>query len=134
MLAQSYNFMGTWAQTRKTEPELFWGSDQGNFNAAQMPVCRHLVEEAAELAQERGGRHEERAEERKSGRAEERKSGRAEERKSGRAEEFIDRLSFLFELEILKVVPGSVSTEVAARLSFDTAGYYRQGPPAHLDA
>src|SRR5271157_2795226 len=126
MLAQSYRFMGTWAQTRKTEPELFWGSDQGNFNAAQMPVCRHLVEEAAELAQQRGGRHEERAEERK--------SGRAEGRKSGRAEEFIDRLSFLFELEILKVVPGSVSTEVAARLSFDTAGYYRQGPPAHLDA
>src|SRR5271157_1092460 len=118
MLAQSYRFMGTWAQTRKTEPEVFWGSDQGNFNAAHMPVCRHLVEEAAELAQQRGGRHEE----------------RAEERKSGRAEEFIDRLSFLFELEILKVVHGSVSTEVAARLSFDTAGYYRQGPPAHLDA
>ena len=68
------------------------------FHAAQMPVYRHLVEEAAELALERGGGHEE------------------------MAEEFIDRLFVLFGFEILKVVPGRVSTEVAARLSFDTAG------------
>ena len=38
------------------------------------------------------------------------------------AEEFIDRLFVLFGCEILKVVPGRVSTEVAARLSFDTEG------------
>jgi len=68
------------------------------FHAAQMPVYRHLVEEAAELAQERGGRYGE------------------------MADEFIDRLFVLFGCEILKVVPGRVSTEVAARLSFDTAG------------
>jgi transaldolase len=68
------------------------------FHAAQMPVYRHLVEEASELAQERGGRHEE------------------------MAEEFIDRLFVLFGCEILKVVPGRVSTEVAASLSFDSAG------------
>ncbi len=66
------------------------------FHAAQKPVYRHLVEEATELALERGGRHEE------------------------MAEEFIDRLFVLFGCEILKVVPGRVSTEVAARLSFDT--------------
>jgi transaldolase len=36
------------------------------------------------------------------------------------AEELIDRLFVLFGCEILKVVPGRVSTEVAARLSFDT--------------
>src|ERR1700732_1993015 len=66
------------------------------FHAAQMPVYRHLVDEASELALERGGRHEE------------------------MAEEFIDRLFVLFGCEILKVVPGRVSTEVAARLSFDT--------------
>ena len=36
------------------------------------------------------------------------------------AAEFIDRLFVLFGSEILKVVPGRVSTEVAARLSFDT--------------
>jgi transaldolase len=66
------------------------------FHAAQMPAYRHLVEEAVELAQEKGGKHEE------------------------MAAEFIDRLFVLFGSEILKVVPGRVSTEVAARLSFDT--------------
>jgi transaldolase len=68
------------------------------LHAAQMPAYRHLVEEAAELAPEHGGGHEE------------------------IAEEFIDHLFVLFGCEILKVVPGRVSTEVAARLSFDTAG------------
>ena len=68
------------------------------FHAAQMPSYRHLVDDAAELAQERGGSHDE------------------------MAEEFIDRLFVLFGCEILKVVPGRVSTEVAARLSFDTTG------------
>jgi len=67
------------------------------FHAAQKPEYRHLVEEASELAQERGGSHE------------------------AMAEEFIDRLFVLFGSEILKVVPGRVSTEVAASLSFDTA-------------
>jgi transaldolase len=68
------------------------------FHAAQMPMYRHLVEEAGELALKRGGGHAE------------------------MAEEFIDRLFVLFGSEILKVVPGRVSTEVAAALSFDTAG------------
>jgi len=68
------------------------------LHAAQMPLYRHLVDEATELALVRGGRHEE------------------------MAEEFIDRLFVLFGCEILKVVPGRVSTEVAARLSFDTEG------------
>src|SRR5271170_2780018 len=66
------------------------------YHAAQMPVYRHLVDEAAALAAERGGGH------------------------AQMAEEFIDRLFVLFGCEILKVVPGRVSTEVAARLSFDT--------------
>src|SRR5271166_6400396 len=68
------------------------------FHAAQMPVYRHLVDEATELAQEHGGSHEQ------------------------MAGEFIDRLFVLFGFEILKVVPGRVSTEVAASLSFDTEG------------
>ena len=68
------------------------------LHAAQMPIYRRLVDEATELALQRGGRHEE------------------------TAEEFIDRLFVLFGCEILKVVPGRVSTEVAARLSFDTEG------------
>jgi transaldolase len=67
------------------------------FHAAQLPAYRHLVEEATDLALKRGGSHEE------------------------MAAEFIDQLFVLFGSEILKVVPGRVSTEVAARLSFDTA-------------
>jgi len=66
------------------------------FHAAQMTEYRRLVEEAAEIALERGGRHEQ------------------------VAAEFIDHLFVLFGREILKVVPGRVSTEVAASLSFDT--------------
>jgi transaldolase len=68
------------------------------FHAAQMPEYRQIVDEATELALERGGRHEE------------------------MAEEFIDRLFVMFGCEILKVIPGRVSTEVAANLSFDTTG------------
>jgi transaldolase len=68
------------------------------FHAARMPAYRNLVDEATELAQERGGSHEQ------------------------MAEEFIDRLFVSFGSEILKVIPGRVSTEVAASLSFDTEG------------
>jgi len=68
------------------------------YHAAQMPAYRHLVEEAVEAAFGQGASHDR------------------------MAEEFIDRLFVLFGCEILKVVPGRVSTEVAASLSFDTAG------------
>src|SRR5579863_7983870 len=68
------------------------------YHAAQMPAYRHLVEEAAERASGVGGSHEQ------------------------MAEEFIDQMFVLFGSEILKVVPGRVSTEVAASLSFDTPG------------
>jgi transaldolase len=68
------------------------------YHAAQMPAYRHLVEEAAEKALELGGSHED------------------------MAAEFIDQMFVLFGSEILKVVPGRVSTEVAASLSFDMAG------------
>lgn len=40
----------------------------------------------------------------------------------GLVESVIDRILILFGLEILKIVPGRVSTEVDARLSFDTEG------------
>jgi len=68
------------------------------FQAAQMPAYRNLVEEAAEVASEQGGTQQ------------------------CMAEEFIDRLFVLFGSKILEVVPGRVSTEVPASLSFDTAG------------
>jgi transaldolase len=68
------------------------------FQAAQMPAYRHLVQDASEVASELGG---------------------TEQRM---AEECIDQLFVLFGAEILKVIPGRVSTEVPASLSFDTAG------------
>jgi len=68
------------------------------YHAAQMPAYRHLVDEAVEQASDLGGSHE------------------------GMAAEFIDQMFVLFGSEILKVVPGRVSTEVAASLSFDTPG------------
>ncbi|HXZ81257.1 MAG TPA: transaldolase [Terriglobales bacterium] len=66
------------------------------YHAAQMPVYKHFVEEATDLALEHGGDHSE------------------------MAGEFIDQLFVLFGYEILKVIPGRVSTEVAARLSFES--------------
>ena len=45
---------------------------------------------------------------------------RAGASESKRTEAFMDRLAVNFGKEILKIVPGRVSTEVDARLSFDT--------------
>lgn len=42
--------------------------------------------------------------------------------KGGGAERIIDNLLVAFGKEILKIIPGRVSTEVDSRLSFDTAG------------
>jgi transaldolase len=66
------------------------------LKAAQLPQYRPLVE-AAMVDADRSGVGE----------------GR-------RAEAFMDRLAVNFGREILKIVPGRVSTEVDARLSFDT--------------
>jgi transaldolase len=68
------------------------------YSAAQKPGYRHFVDAAVEAAQKRGGNHIE------------------------MAEEFMDKLFVAFGAEILKVVPGRVSTEVDASLSFDTEG------------
>ncbi len=68
------------------------------LKAAQQPAYRPLVEAALADAD---------------------RLGLAEAR---RTEAFMDRLAVNFGLEILKIVPGRVSTEVDARLSFDTAG------------
>src|SRR5271163_5020278 len=83
-------------QDATTNPSLLYA-------AAKNPHYRNLVDEASELALERGGSHEE------------------------MAEEFIDHLFVLFGCEILKVVPGRVSTEVAASLSFDTTATIAKG-------
>jgi transaldolase len=67
--------------------------------AAQMPAYAPIVDEALQWARKEGGK------------------GEPVERVVKRA---IDRLSIEFGLRILKIVAGRVSTEVDARLSFDT--------------
>ena len=66
------------------------------FKAAQMPAYEHLVEKAIADARQSGT--------------------------SGKAllNQIMDQLLVLFGLEILKIVPGRVSTETDANLSFDT--------------
>ncbi len=65
--------------------------------AAQMPVYAEVVDEALGWAKKEAGGDKEAA-----------------------LKKAIDRLSVEFGLRILKVIPGRVSTEVDARLSFDT--------------
>jgi transaldolase len=64
--------------------------------AAQMPKYKHLVDEALSYAKKVGG-------------------GRAKVTSA-----FMDKLAVNFGTEILKIIPGRVSTEVDATLSFDT--------------
>ena len=47
--------------------------------------------------------------------------------KSGGVDAVMDKLVVAFGLEILKIVPGRVSTEVDARLSFDTEATFTRG-------
>src|SRR4051794_30728524 len=68
------------------------------LKAAQQPHYQHLVDEALEFAL------------------------RASGDRAARAAAFMDKLFIAFGCEILKVVPGRVSTEVDAGLSFDTEG------------
>jgi transaldolase len=66
------------------------------FSAAQRPEYQNLVQEALEHAEKQGS--DEKAQ----------------------TEAFMDKLFVSFGREILKVIPGRVSTEVDAKLSFDT--------------
>ena len=68
------------------------------YQAAQMPEYEHLLEDAIEHALQCPGD------------------------RAARAEAFMDKLLVSFGCEILKIVPGRVSTEVDAGLSFDTDG------------
>jgi transaldolase len=68
------------------------------YAAAQQKPYAHLVEAALNAASEHGGDH------------------------AGQTEAFMDALFVSFGREILKIIPGRVSTEVDARLSFDTEG------------
>jgi transaldolase len=66
------------------------------YSAAQKPAYKHLVDQAREAAQKEGGDE------------------------NAQSEALMDHLSVIFGREILKIVPGRVSTEVDAGLSFDT--------------
>ena len=68
------------------------------FQAAQKKEYAHLVEKALAEAAEKPGDH------------------------AAQTEAFMDGLFVAFGREILKIVPGRVSTEVDARLSFDKVG------------
>lgn len=68
------------------------------FQAAQQKPYAHLVEQALAKADEQGNDH------------------------AAQTEAFMDKLFVAFGREILKIVPGRVSTEVDAGLSFDTQG------------
>jgi transaldolase len=67
------------------------------LKAAQQPQYRHLVDEALAAAERAAG-------------------------DAARTEAFMDHLAVAFGGEILEIIPGRVSTEVDARLSFDTEG------------
>jgi transaldolase len=68
------------------------------YQAAQKPPYQHLVDDALEYAIHFPGDRE------------------------ARTEAFLDRLLVNFGCEILKIIPGRVSTEVNAGLSFDVEG------------
>jgi transaldolase len=68
------------------------------YQAAQQKPYAHLVEQALAEANEHPGDH------------------------AAQTEAFMDKLFVAFGREILKIIPGRVSTEVDARLSFDTEG------------
>ena len=68
------------------------------YHAAQKPQYEHLVDDALEYAIHFPGD------------------------RAARTDAFLDRLLVNFGCEILKIVPGRVSTEVNAGLSFDTDG------------
>ena len=72
------------------------------YAAAQLPRYRSLVEEAVEYGMARA------------------------DTLTARTGLVLDRLAVLFGREILSIVPGRVSTEVDARLSFDTEGSIRK--------
>jgi len=73
------------------------------LKAAQLSQYRALVEDAVGFGRERGGADA-----------------------AARTRWTMDRLAINFGVEILKIVPGRVSTEIDARLSFDTEATIRR--------
>ncbi|EMI19326.1 Transaldolase, partial [Rhodopirellula maiorica SM1] len=72
------------------------------YKAAQMPQYQSLLDEAIAYGQSKSNSEE------------------------GLIDAIIDKLSVTFGCRILELIPGRVSTEVDARLSFDTEGTVRK--------
>jgi transaldolase len=87
---------GDFEAIRKHRPQDATTNPSLIYKAAQMPEYRGLVEDAVSAASRTGANRQD------------------------RLAACLDRLAVDFGREILKVVPGRVSTEVDARLSFDT--------------
>ncbi|MFV1921389.1 MAG: transaldolase [Methylotenera sp.] len=73
------------------------------LKASQLPQYAHLIDEAISYAKSKGGSKED------------------------QIENAADKLAVLIGIEISKVVPGRISTEVDARLSFDTEKMIAKG-------
>lgn len=73
------------------------------LKASQLPQYAHLIDEAISYAKAKGGSKED------------------------QIENAADKLAVLIGIEISKVVPGRISTEVDARLSFDTEKMIAKG-------
>ena len=73
------------------------------LKAAQMPGYEHLLQDAIDYAMARS------------------------EQMETRALDMMDKLAVNFGAEILNIIPGRVSTEVDARLSFDAEATVAQG-------
>jgi transaldolase len=86
---------GDFESIRAYEPQDATTNPTLIYKAVQMDAYSHLLEKAAEMAEKEGAHGPE------------------------LVDSVIDHLLVLFGTEILKIIPGRVSTEVDARLSFD---------------
>ena len=88
---------GDFATMKEFAPEDATTNPSLIYKATGMPQYKHLLDEAVQYA----------------------KNSKDAKTDADRLDLAMDRLSVAFGLEILKIVPGYVSTEVDARLSFD---------------
>jgi len=99
---------GDFHQLEKYKPQDSTTNPSLVFQAAKDPQYKHLVGEAVKYAKDKYAKtHHEKDESKKQDQI---------------VEIALDYLFVSFGVEILKIVPGRVSTEVDARLSFDTEG------------
>lgn len=96
---------GEWGEIKKYHPTDATTNPTLIFKAARLPESQFLIEEAVQYGKTKG------------------------KHPSEQTVHAVDKLFVNFGLEILKIVPGRVSTEVDARLSFDVEGSVRK---AHL--